>query len=126
MKIPEPFKSAGSSPPPLAAARLRLRARPGRPRRHPANGQSTGKVLPQVRDNAVAIDRPLASQATAPRLLDVDGAANYLGISTWTVRSMVDAGTLRPVRLPLDGGRELRRLLLDRLDLDRVIEAGKT
>ena len=61
-----------------------------------------------------------------PRLLDVDGAANYLGISTWTVRSMVDAGTLRPVRLPLDGGRELRRLLLDRLDLDRVIEAGKT
>jgi excisionase family DNA binding protein len=124
MKAPEPFQSAGSSPP-LAAAAVRLRGRPGRPRRHPANGQSTGKVLPQVRDNAAPVDRPLVPQATVPRLLDVEAAARYLGISSWTVRAMVDAGTLRPVRLPLDGGRELRRLLFDQLDLDRVIEAGK-
>ena len=125
MKTPEPFQSAGNSPP-LAAAALRLRGRPGRPRLHPVSGQSAGKVAPQVRDKAAPVGRPLVPQATAPRLLDVEAAAGYLVISTWTIRAMIDAGTMRPVRLPLDGGRELRRLLLDRLDLDRVIEAGKS
>jgi excisionase family DNA binding protein len=55
------------------------------------------------------------------RLLDVDSAAGYLSVSTWTVRDLVAAGTLPRIRVPLPGGRELRRLLIDRHDLDALI-----
>jgi hypothetical protein len=38
---------------------------------------------------------------------------------------MVAAGRLPRVRLPLAGDGELRRILIDRADLDRLIEASK-
>lgn len=62
------------------------------------------------------------------RLLDVDDAATYLGgISTWTVRALVAQGVLTPVRLPScrQKSESNRRLLFDRCDLDRVIDAWK-
>jgi excisionase family DNA binding protein len=58
-------------------------------------------------------------------LVSLQDAARYLGLSYWTVRDLVHAGTLRPVRLPLAGGRDLRRILLDRRDLDRLVEVSK-
>lgn len=62
----------------------------------------------------------------APRLLDLEGAARYLGnVSPWTIRDFIAAGQLTPVRLPGPRGEDLRRILLDRLDLDRLIEEGK-
>jgi Helix-turn-helix domain len=60
-----------------------------------------------------------------PRLLDLEAAARYLGVSPWTVRDLEAAGVLRRVRVPLSGGRELRKLLFDKADLDRLIEAWK-
>jgi excisionase family DNA binding protein len=59
------------------------------------------------------------------RLLSLHGAADYLGLSYWAVRDLVHAGTLKPVRLPVGSGRELRRVLLDRRDLDALIEGSK-
>jgi hypothetical protein len=64
-------------------------------------------------------------EGLTPRLLDLAGTAAYLGVSTWTVRDLETAGTLRRVRVPLPKHGELRKLLLDRLDLDRLIDVWK-
>jgi hypothetical protein len=61
----------------------------------------------------------------APRLLDVQAAARYLGgISEWTLRSLIADGHLHPVRLPSvkHRGETGRRLLLDVRELDGAIE----
>jgi excisionase family DNA binding protein len=59
-------------------------------------------------------------ETTEARLLGFDAAASYLDINLMTLRRMVSRGVLQPVRLPM-----LRRVLFDRQDLDRLIEAGK-
>jgi len=59
------------------------------------------------------------------RLLDLRATAAYLGVSEWTVRDLEWAGVLPRVRVPLPGGRELRKLLFDRHDLERLIEEWK-
>lgn len=41
------------------------------------------------------------------------------------MRDLDAAGVLRRVRVPLPNGGELRKLLFDRTDLDRLIEAWK-
>jgi excisionase family DNA binding protein len=56
----------------------------------------------------------------AARLVDVAGAARYLGVSRRSVFRMLEAGALSPVRLP--GVRALR---LDVRDLERLVDAGK-
>ncbi len=63
--------------------------------------------------------------AIPPRLLTLEATAAYLGVSPWTVRDLEAAGVLRRVCVPLPGGRELRKLLFDRTDLDRLIESWK-
>lgn len=71
---------------------------------------------------------PVGSRELAPRLLDVKATAAYLGgISTWTVRALVENGHLRPVALPAcrREGETGRRLLFDRADLDAFVEARK-
>lgn len=91
---------------PLAAASERLRKKPGRPR----------KPRPE----------PAPSPAVPPaRLLDLPAAARYLTLSTWTLRDLISSGTLRRVRIPLPNGGELRKVLLDREDLDRLVGAWK-
>lgn len=60
-----------------------------------------------------------------PRLLDLHAAAAYLSISEWTVRDLEAAGILARVRIPLPNQGELRKVLLDRTDLDRLIEVWK-
>jgi hypothetical protein len=61
----------------------------------------------------------------SPRLLDLHTAAAYLGVSEWTVRDLEAAGTVPRVRVPLPNSGELRKLLFDRVDLDRMIDSWK-
>ena len=68
------------------------------------------------------------AQAAGPRLLDLKAAATYLGLSYWTVRDLVLAGRLPTVKIPCPrsgDGRVIRRILLDRHDLDDFIEQSK-
>jgi hypothetical protein len=104
---------------PLAEASERLRGVPGfpRPRGRPP-------ALPEKRQEGHVHNLEPAT-GLSPRLLDVGGAARYLGMSPWTVRDLETAGVLRRVRVPLLGTRELRKVLFDRADLDRIIEIWK-
>jgi hypothetical protein len=78
-------------PRPLVAASERLRGKAGRPR----------KELPPP-----GIRLGLAAVATmAPRLLNLAAAARYYSTSVWTIRDLIAAGVLRPVRIELPGGR---------------------
>ena len=60
-----------------------------------------------------------------PRLLDLGATAAYLSVSLWSVRDLEAAGTLKRVRVPVAGGGDLRKLLFDREDLDRLIDGWK-
>ncbi len=109
---------------PLAAASLRLRRRPGRPRKAPP-GHEAVRAQAGASLNSGPDGGALAQQASVPRLLDLRATAVYLGVSGWTVRDLDAAGVLRRVRVPLPNGGELRKLLFDRANLDRLIEAWK-
>ncbi|BCA56691.1 hypothetical protein W02_38310 [Nitrospira sp. KM1] len=60
-----------------------------------------------------------------PRVLDLHSTAAYLGLSEWTVRELEAAGTLPRLRIPGPNAGEVRKLLFDRSDLDRLIDAWK-
>jgi hypothetical protein len=100
---------------PLAAAQRRL-GKPGRPRTLTTEADTNARRPPLA---------PTAAPVIPPRLLDVDAAAAYLSVSSWTIRDLEAAGRLPRVRLPLNGERELKRLLFDRTDLDRLVERSK-
>ena len=68
---------------------------------------------------------PAQVSPVTPRLLDLHGAAAYLGLSEWTLRDLEHAGILPRVRVPLPNQGELRKILFDRLDLDHAIEVWK-
>jgi hypothetical protein len=63
--------------------------------------------------------------ALSPRLLDIHATAIYLGLSDWSVRSLEFSGVLSRVRVPLNDHKEVRKVLFDREDLDRLIESWK-
>jgi len=115
-----------SDPLPLALASHRLRRRPGRPRKVvsapacQASAPQPSPPLTRLPEPAVAALWPMRA-----RVLGLKASADYLGVSTWTVRAYLAAGRLRRVRLPGPGGGELERLLLDREDLDRLVEDAK-
>jgi len=106
--------SAG--PLPLAAAAERLRGKPGRPRLTEDERAKRGQFRAAVRAAQLA--------AVKPRLFTVDAAALYVSLSVWTIRALVANGTLPRVLVP-SGAGELRKVLLDREDLDRLIAAWK-
>jgi hypothetical protein len=60
-----------------------------------------------------------------PRLMTVKSTGQYLGVTVWRVRGLIHAGVLKPVRIPLGNGAEERKHLLDRRDLDELIERWK-
>jgi hypothetical protein len=111
---------------PLADAAQRLRRRAGRPRKtaravaHEASAPLP--ALPSTRDSERAV---AALWPVQPRLLGLKAAASYLGVSTWTIRGWLATGRLVRVNLPGAGDRDLERLLVDRLDLDRLVAEGK-
>ena len=88
----------------------------------PKSGIRTGGPGDRVR-GALVREAPLLRPG---RLFDVDRAAASLSVSPWTVRDLEAAGTIKRVRVPLSGGRELRKLLFDKADLDALIETWKT
>ncbi len=108
----------------LTAASARLRGKPGRPRRV-ESGQNAGITGAELRMKSGAEGRALVQPTSGPRLMDLHATAAYLGLSEWTVRDLEASGVLRRVRVPLSGGGELRKLLFDRADLDRLIETWK-
>lgn len=56
-----------------------------------------------------------------PRLLDLGMAARYLGdLAPRTIRGLLGRGLLHQVHIP-----GLRRTLIDRADLDRLVETWK-
>jgi len=64
------------------------------------------------------------------RLLDLASAAAYLAVSPWSLCEWEALGVVRRVGVPLPvtekrRGGELRKLLFDRQDLDRLVEAWK-
>ena len=103
--------------PGLSIGPIPARRAPGRPRKSAATSATPGSV----NDSPPLIPAPLPA-----RLLELEVAAAYLGVSPWTIRDLEAAGTIRRVRVPLAQGRELRKLLFDKMDLDRLIEAWKT
>jgi hypothetical protein len=60
-----------------------------------------------------------------PRLLNLHAAAAYLGLRERKLRELARSGILPRVRIPLPHDGEVRKLLFDRADLDRLIEAWK-
>jgi hypothetical protein len=59
-------------------------------------------------------------EATDRRVLGVEAAAAYLDTSPRTIHRLIARGVLRPISIPT-----LKRVLFDRLDLDRLVEDGK-
>ena len=81
--------------------------------------------------NSVAADAQ-ANERIRPRLLNMRQAAAYLGCSFWTARDYILQGLIPVVNMPplraREGDRQrktLRRVLVDRADLDAFIEARK-
>ncbi len=64
---------------------------------------------------------------TVPRLTDIGTAVAYLGISRSTIRNLMDSGRLSRVLLTSfsQSQSSMGCLLLDRADLDAVIDRGK-
>ena len=108
------------------------RGKPGRPPagdtgifRKQESGHSTGTGTMKPRAQS-GVNHGASVQITvAPRLLDLHISASYLGLSEWTVRQLEQQGILKRVRIPLPNAGELRKLLFDRADLDRLIDGWK-
>ncbi len=116
------------SPLPVPGSR---RGKPGRPRKGDQGiyGHKVGTVLAELQaESGESVRAPVMQTAVvsiAPRLLDLSGTAAYLGVSTWKIRELEGAGTLSRVRIPLGPSGELRKLLFDRSELDRLIDQWK-
>jgi len=96
------------------------------------NGHGAGTVDARPRVNGVDSDRPTDAESSvqpvrrrwrpppdAPRrLFTLPEAAAYLSLSPWSVRDLQWKGRLPRVALS-------RKLLFDRADLDRLIDATK-
>jgi integrase len=68
------------------------------------------------------------STTTGGRLMDLRTAAAYVGCSYWTLRDLALNGHVPIVRIPsprATDGRALRRIFIDRRDLDTLIERWK-
>jgi hypothetical protein len=62
---------------------------------------------------------PATMGALLPRLLGLEEAGRYCGVSAWTLKEWLRSGIVRRVPMPA------RVLRVDRLDLDRLIETWK-
>jgi hypothetical protein len=118
-----------AEPLPLLEASKRLRKSAGRPRKarpldampsRPVAGQASAPLAdpPTVR----GFERPVAE--VWPRLLGLAQAAAYLSLSVWTIREYLAEGILRRVDLPSATHGTTRRVLLDRADLDRLVDTS--
>jgi predicted site-specific integrase-resolvase len=88
-------------------------------------------LLMNIRPTSGAVATP--AERITPRLLNMRQAAAYLGCSFWTVRDYVLQGLIPIVDMPplraREGARQrqvLRRVLIDRAELDAVSGGCKT
>jgi excisionase family DNA binding protein len=90
-------------------------------------GPSEGKVLSKPGANNGGAGRPQDKQCTVlPRLLTIQQAADYVGVSHWTIRSWLDRGVLAAVRLPaIRAGLDGRLIRVELAALDRLIEQSR-
>ena len=70
------------------------------------------------REKAMRKDKMKGEQ----RLMGANEAAKYLGLSYWTLRDLIWSGAIPLVQLPNKKGGSLRRILVDKADLDKLIE----
>ena len=115
------------------------------------DGQSMGKVILQAIDSKEERKRSQDSKSVercsrsavrsvpeGARLLDLYQAATYTGLSYWTLRDWIADGILPVVKLPCSrqrikggvvsrkaGHGSTRKILMDRHDLDILIEHSK-
>jgi len=71
--------------------------------------------------------KPERNPSLEQRVLGLHEAAQYTGLSYWTLRELVLAGKIPRVLIPdpWQAGRSLRRILIDRHDLDKFIDSCK-
>jgi excisionase family DNA binding protein len=94
----------------------------GRPRKSPADSGSLVAAPTDRRIQSAPALRPETGTTPGlPRLVDATEAGAYLGVHPRTIRRLVEQGALRRVQMPC----ARRRFLVDRVDLDRLIEASK-
>ena len=100
------------------------------------DGQSADKVAADAPAAQGLARRPRDQQSPGfGRLLSVEGAARYLGLSPWLVNQYILAGDLPTTELPRprtasalrSGARRpcgdtLRLVLIDRVDLDDLVD----
>jgi hypothetical protein len=107
-----------SEPLPLAEAARRLRRPPGRPRRletmAPAGLPIQGAGPEPAPAAAIRAD---FAAPLLPRGLPIPAASSYSGLPIRRLWSFIASGVLPAIRVP-----GVRRVLLDRLDLDRLLE----
>jgi hypothetical protein len=96
---------------------------PGCPKKG-ASGHTPGTVGEGHRQDRLQ-PSVLPGASITPRLFNLDAAAAYLSMSPWTIRDLEAKGVLPRVRVPLPRGGELRKLLFDKADLDRLIAGWK-
>ena len=93
-------------------------------------GHSAGMTNPQTqaRSRLTKGATDVITDAPQARLLDLKSAGTYLGVSYWTMRDLVFGGVIPSVKIPCPrarDGRTIRRVLVDRRDLDTFIENNK-
>ena len=125
----EPIKSATTLP--LATASQRLRGQPGRPRTKPSGDNPGDSREPHRTQVRVPPARPaartqdsLSCAPPGPRLLTRQQAAKYLSLSSDILDRLTQQGELPRVQLLL-GNRNVRKVLYDRADLDRLVELSR-
>lgn len=123
------------TPLPLASAQARL-GRPGRPRTRavstPENGDRRVTAPLPTRMNSGPEGHASVRQASAlsPRLLSVAAAAAYLSLSEDIVLELLETGTFHRVTVPAPvtakrHGGAIRKVLLDREEIDRLVATWK-
>lgn len=101
--------------------------------RYARYAEATLRKDPRLDDRLSGEDREATSaESITPRLLNMHQASAYLGCSFWTARDYVLQGLIPVVDMPplraREGDRQrktLRRVLIDRVDLDTFIESRK-
>jgi hypothetical protein len=92
------------------------------------NNQTASTVIEGSDNQASGQPKRRSGATTEARLLNLNDAAAYLGISYWTMRDLVNGGQVPTIRIPSprsSDGRSIRRILVDRRDLDAFIERNK-
>jgi hypothetical protein len=116
-----------------------LRAHTADPVEAPDDGHGAGtapKKAGGAKGNRRTPDRLSLVRAIVPRLLGLEEAATYLGLSFWSFRELVNAGDVPLIRVPRPKtmrqhkrrtkgqakGEHLRRALVDMRDLDALVD----